>query len=82
MTKNGAEAGRGKLLLIKDSFAHSMAPFLAYHWDLVIVDTRYYKKSVKALAEEEGVERVLLLANMGGMTEAYVYGVLTFGLGE
>ena len=82
VTKNDPEEGRGRLLLVKDSFAHSMAPFLAYHWDLVIVDTRYYKQSVRALAKAEGVERVLLLANMGGMTEANVYGVLTFGLDE
>ena len=82
VTKDGAEEDRGRLLLIKDSFAHSMAPFLAYHWDLVIVDTRYYKQSVRALAKAEGVERVLILANMGGMTEANVYGVLTFGLDE
>ena len=39
--KNGVE-DRERLLLVKDSFGHSLAPFLAYHFDLEIVDLRYY----------------------------------------
>lgn len=31
-------AGRETLLLMKDSFGHSLAPFLARHYDLIIVD--------------------------------------------
>lgn len=71
---------REKLLLIKDSFAHSLAPFLAYHYDLVILDLRYYKNSVKELVIEETIDRVLIMNNIGNITETNVYGILQLGL--
>ena len=37
ITKNGDEE-RETLLVIKDSFGHSLAPFLALHFNLVVVD--------------------------------------------
>ena len=67
VTKNG-DADRPTLLLIKDSFAHSTVPFLAQHYDLVIVDIRYYKKSTAALIDEYGVDRVLVLYNIDSLT--------------
>jgi len=81
VTKNGGE-GREKLLVIKDSFAHSMVPFLAYNYDLVIIDPRYYKQPVIDLVESEGIDRVLVLCNMANLTETNVMGVLAFGIGE
>lgn len=73
--KNGAE-DRERLLLIKDSFGHSMAPFLAYHFDLEIIDMRYYKASASALAQETGCDRVLILNNMDSLTGAATLGLL------
>ena len=63
---------REKILLVKDSFAHSVAPFLAEEYDLVILDLRYYnvepgnsaRQSLIKLCEEEGIEKVILLYNM------------------
>ena len=66
--KNGGEA-REKLMLIKDSFGHSLAPFLAYHFDLEIVDLRYYKQPVSALVKDTGCSRVLILYNMASLTD-------------
>ncbi len=69
ITKDGEE-NREKLVLIKDSFAHSLAPFLAYHYDLVILDMRYYipdgtiNKTVSQYAAEQNVSKVLILYNM------------------
>jgi len=77
VTKNGGE-NREKLLVIKDSFAHSMVPFLAYNYDLVIIDPRYYKLSVAELAANEGVDGVLVLCNMATMTGTNVFGILDF----
>ena len=54
---------REKLLIVKDSFAHSLAPFLARHFDLVLVDLRYYNKSCAKLCVEEGIAKVLFLCN-------------------
>ena len=73
--KNGGEE-RERLLMVKDSFGHSLAPFLAYHFDLEIIDPRYYKKSPAALAMETGCSRVLLINNMGSLTDAVVLEML------
>jgi hypothetical protein len=71
---------REKILLMKDSFAHSLAPFLAYHYDLVILDLRYYKSSVKELVIEENIDRVLIMNNIDNISETNVYGILQLGL--
>ena len=79
VTKNGGE-DRPTLLLIKDSFAHSTVPFLAQHYDLVIVDIRYYKKSTAALIDEYGVDRVLVLYNIDSLTSSADSVLLRAGL--
>lgn len=72
--------GRQKLLVIKDSFAHSVAPFLARDYDLVILDLRYFKSSVKQLCEDEGIDAVLVLVNIDSLTSANTFGILQMGL--
>lgn len=54
------------LMLIKDSYANSMVPFLAHHYRKIYVfDTRYYKEGPSAFLSEHGeVTDVLLLYNM------------------
>ena len=63
-------------MVVKDSFGHSLAPFLAYHFDLEIIDLRYYKSSAAALAEESGCDRVLIINNMDSLTSASTLGML------
>lgn len=55
-----------ELALIKDSYANSMAPFLAHHYRKIYVfDTRYYKEGPSAfIAQHPGVTDVLMLYNM------------------
>ncbi len=77
---NEPSAERETLLLVKDSFAHAAVPFLARHYDLVIVDLRYYKKNVADLAEEHGVDRVLFLYNVDSLTAAASQRMLQAGL--
>ncbi len=55
---------REKLLIVKDSFAHSTAPFFAREYDLVIIDLRYFSGSLLTLMEEENIDKALLLYNM------------------
>jgi len=50
-----------RLLLVKDSFANAMIPFLALHFDLTVVDLRYDRSSLSALLEKEAFDRVLVL---------------------
>ena len=58
----------GKLLLIKDSFGHCLAPFLAEQYqEIYMIDLRYYKNSLTELAEQEGIDQVLFLYGLDNM---------------
>ena len=51
--------GTGKLLVIRDSYADSMAPFLALHFEEVhLLDPRYYRYSAAKYAEENGLDAI------------------------
>ncbi|MGN0507215.1 MAG: DHHW family protein [Lachnospiraceae bacterium] len=54
------------LVLIKDSYANCMVPFLVNHYrKIYVVDTRYYKESVSTFINENAeVTDVLVLYNM------------------
>ncbi|MBQ8573101.1 MAG: hypothetical protein IJ451_06525 [Ruminococcus sp.] len=56
------DAEGGKLLVIKDSYAHALVPFLADNYsEIVMVDMRYYKESVSELCKAEGITDALIL---------------------
>ena len=59
------ESGRSQgenLLLVRDSFGHCFAPFAADGFSrIVLVDLRYYRKSVSELAREMDIDRALFL---------------------
>lgn len=71
---------RETLLLVKDSFAHAAVPFLARHYDLLIVDLRYYKSRVTSLVTEYGIDRVLFLYNVDSLTAAASQRMLQAGI--
>ena len=53
-----------KLLIIKDSFAHTFAPFVANHYEeTILIDYRYYNDSTEALIQSEGITDILVLYN-------------------
>lgn len=55
-------AKNGTIVVIKDSFSHSLAPFLAENYSkVVLVDLRYYKQSVSDLIKKENPEQVVAL---------------------
>lgn len=57
-----------KLLVVKDSFAHSLVPFLADHYaEIIMVDMRYYSNPIPALVESEGVDRVLFVYSIDNL---------------
>lgn len=64
--ENKKAASDAVLMLIKDSYANSMVPFLAHHYKKIYVfDTRYYKEGPSAFLAEHGeITDVLLLYNM------------------
>jgi hypothetical protein len=65
--KKATGVDRPTLVLFKDSFANSVAPFLAQHFDLVLLNlssTRNDYTDLSARAEEYGADYVLLMYSM------------------
>ncbi len=59
-----------KLAVIKDSYAHSIIPFLANHYDeITVFDLRYYNFSVPSYIEEHGIDEVLFIYNIDNFIE-------------
>lgn len=58
--------GNGKtLLIIKDSFANSLVPFLTADYETIIMlDLRYYMGSAQQLIADEGVDELLFVQEM------------------
>lgn len=74
--------GRETMIVIKDSFAHALAPFLAREYDLVLIDLRYYKKSVRELVAETGAAETLIMMNLDSLAESNVLSILRLKLDE
>jgi len=53
-----------KLLVVKDSYAHSFIPFLTKHVsEIHVIDLRYYNGSIGGYMQENGITDVLMLFN-------------------
>ena len=67
--KDNAE--RPKMIILKDSFANSIAPFLALHFDLVIVNLADYSDTRTYIAENAAdAEYVLVIYNLDNLLSA------------
>ncbi len=61
-TIQNTNAPNGTIILIKDSFSHCFAPFLAENYrKVILVDMRYYKQSVSQMITAENPEQVVVL---------------------
>lgn len=59
-----------KLLVVKDSYANSLLPFLVPHFaEIAVVDLRYYEGDVSRLAREQQYSDMLLLYNVQTFAE-------------
>lgn len=59
-----------KLLVIKDSYAHSLLPFLTNHVsEIHVIDLRYYNGSITDYMNENGIIDVLFLFNTATLVE-------------
>lgn len=59
-----------KLLVIKDSYAHTFIPFLAQDYEeIIMVDFRYLKTPVSYLVENYGITDILFLYNATNFIE-------------
>ena len=54
--------GAGNLLVVRDSYSDSLAPFLALDYQQIhLFDPRYYNKSLKQYVADYGIDQVLVL---------------------
>lgn len=54
-----------KLLVVKDSYANSLIPFLTEHFrEIYVVDLRYYEEDLVKLVQEQDIHDMLLLYNV------------------
>ncbi len=55
-----------RVIVVKDSYAHSLLPLLADNYkEIIVVDLRYYhEKTVSDLANEEGISDIILINNI------------------
>jgi len=65
------DAGTGKQLIVfKDSFGHALIPFLANHYDeIVVLDLRYYNFSINDLLAEMPEADVLVTYNISWLAQ-------------
>ena len=66
ITENGKE-DRGRLLLVKDSYSHSLVPFLTNHYsEIVLLDLRYFMAGTEFFlnSEKEDFDNIILLFNL------------------
>ncbi|MGG4343307.1 DHHW family protein [Paenibacillus lautus] len=53
-----------KLLVVKDSYANSLIPFLLKHYsEIHVIDLRYYEEDLTSFVNEQGIQEMLLLYN-------------------
>lgn len=68
-----------KLLIIRDSYADSLAPFLAQDYaEIHLIDLRYYKVSPSAYIRENGIDEALVLysaANFASDINLFLLGI-------
>ena len=66
--KSDNSAVNEKVLILKDSYANAMMPYLANQYsDLIVVDMRYYhfeEQTVSELVKNEDIDRVIMIYNM------------------
>ena len=60
----------GKILIVKDSYANSLAPFLIRHYNTVdMVDLRYYTDIVSELYKKENYDKILFIYGLSTVAE-------------
>lgn len=77
ITNEASETDR-ELVLIKDSYANCMVPFLAHHYKKIYVfDTRYYKQGPASFVKEHStITDILILYNMNTLdTDSGIRGI-------
>ena len=72
---NVAPAGAPKLLVVRDSFSDSLAPFLCYNFsEIHLLDPRYNKGNLREYMKENGIDTALVLYSVANfVTDGNLY---------
>jgi len=66
-------ADKEKLLLIKDSFANSVIPFLALHFDIEVIDPRYCNRTfLTEQLERTDIDKTLILVGFETLKQDFL----------
>ena len=58
------------ILIIKDSYSHSLVPFLINNYsEVVLLDLRYYMGGVETFLKNEEFDDILILYNIKNLVE-------------
>ena len=69
--------GERKLLLIKDSYANTLAQFVADEYaEVHLIDPRFYRASLSDYVKDNGIDEVLVVYNIPNFTEDTALSVL------
>lgn len=70
--------GNGKkLLVLKDSYAQCLIPFLANHYETIeVVDLRYFRKNIAEYAQKKDIEDIVLIYGVSSFLEESGFSVL------
>lgn len=61
IVRNPEAASRQKLLVVRDSYSDSLAPFLSEQFaEIHLLDLRYYRTPVARYAEENGIDQIFV----------------------
>lgn len=66
----GVQEDLGTLLILKDSFAHSLVPYLSAHYShIILLDLRYYNSDVSTFLVDHKVDRILYLYGLDTLSD-------------
>ena len=69
VVKNSA-AGKGKILLLKDSYANSMIPYLATNFsEIHLIDLRYYNQNIYDYIQQNGIKQAAAIYSFSQLSE-------------
>ncbi len=65
------DAEGGNILILKDSYAHALVPFLAQHYKTIdMVDLRYYFNSVGDLVKENNYGEIFMIYGLSSLCDS------------
>ena len=80
VVKNKNQNNGRKLLLLKDSYANSLVPFLCLHYsEIHVIDLRYYSQNVYEYVEENGITEAAAVYSMKQLCDVDISNKLAVG---